>query len=295
MVGSFKIIDHVSLLAPLGLRFWDEVTGKAIGDGLSIEAYPSAQAHRKIPAFVNNSSVYILRNLPGLKSLENGFQEKEFLDGTFPKRPFVVEVEDREGRFQPFQFTVQVPARGIFVGEDLLAESPPLRPLGIPLFSTAARAVPAAMAVVRADLLDTQNGAPAAWAILEARLDARLIARGMADNQGRVALIFPYPDLQSSALVSPPDATLVSPPFAGPALKEQRWIIELKAFYQPQNPVPTKPDLQAVLTQPPATIWKRQNTVEFEEATLTFGRELILKSESITSSALLVTPLRSPP
>lgn len=294
-MAAFKIIDHISLLTPLGLRFWDEVTGKTIGDGLKIEAYAPAAPPRKVPAFVNNSSVYILRNLPGLKSLENGFQEQEFLAGTLPKRAFIIEVEDQEGRFQPFQFTVQAPVRGLYVGEELLAQSPPHRPQGIPLFSTPARSVPAAMAVVRADLVDTESGAAAAWAMLEARLGGALLARGLADRQGRVALIFPYPDLQSSALVSPPLAALVSPPFAGPTLKEQRWVIELKAFYLPQNPAPAKPDLQVVLAQPPATLWKRQNEVELEETILTFGRELILKSENAQASALLVTPLRSPP
>ncbi len=295
MVTSFKIIETFGLVTPLGLRFWDEVTGKAIGDGLDIEAYAAHQPHRRVPALVNQSSIYILRHLPGLASLEKGFQEQEFLDDTRPKLPFIIEVEDKEGRFQPFRFTVQAPVRGVFVGEALLAESPPHRPPGIPLFSSPGRAVPAAMAVVRADLLDTQSGAPAAWALLEARLHGRLIARGLADKAGRVALIFPYPDLQDSALVSPPDAALVSPPFAGPALKEQRWIIELTARYQPPTEAPAKPDLQVVLAQPPAAIWKRQDELELEEATLIFGRELILKSENAKSSALLVTPLRSPP
>ena len=295
MVASFTRIEKFSVVAPLGLRFWDEVTGKVIGDGLNVEAYPASQPHRRVTAFVNHSSVYILRNLPGLKSLEKGLQEQEFLEGSLPKRPFVIEVEDLEGRFQPFQFTVQAPVRGIYVGKDLLAESPPHDPLGIALFSTAARSVPAAMAVVRADLLDTQSRAPAAWAMLEARLDGALLARGLADEQGRVSLIFPYPDLQSSVLISPPDAALVSPPFAGPSLKEQRWLIELKAFYQPQTEVPIKPDLHSVLTQPPATLWKQENAAQLEVATLTFGRELILKSETISVSALLVTPLRSPP
>src|ERR1044072_7475485 len=104
MVTAFKSIEKFSLIAPLGLRFWDEVTGKAIGEGLNIEAYPANQPHRQVAASVNNSSVYILSNLPGLKGLEKGFEEPEFLEGTLSRRLFVVAVDDREGRFQPFQF-----------------------------------------------------------------------------------------------------------------------------------------------------------------------------------------------
>jgi hypothetical protein len=295
MVASFKTLEKFSLIAPLGLRFWDEVTAKPIGDGLKIEAYPVNQPYRRVAAFVNQSSIYILRDLPGLRDLEQGFAEQEFLDGTVQKWAFVVEVEDLEGRFQPFRFTVQAPQRGIYVGEDLLAESPPRRPFGIPLFSTAGRSVPALMAVMRADLFDSQSQRPAAWAVLEARLNGALLGRGLADGNGRVALIFPYPELQLNALGSPPDAAVHSPPFAGPTLKEQRWLIEVKAFYQPQSSIETIPDLQVVLSQPSATLWKKENQLELEEVILSFGEELILKSPGSPSSTLLITPLRSPP
>ncbi len=46
MVASLKTIEKFSLVAPLGLRFWDELSGKVIGDGLKFEAYPDGQPHR---------------------------------------------------------------------------------------------------------------------------------------------------------------------------------------------------------------------------------------------------------
>jgi len=296
MLATHEIIETLSLIAPFGARFWDAVSGKIVGDGLIVEAYSPFAPWRRARAFTTVSGVYAMRDLPGLRDFENGLREEEFEDGTLPTRPFVIEVTDSQSRFLPFSFTVDLPVRGIYRWEDPL--SPPDALPGVPLFSAPTRLSPPAMAAIRADLQEP-NGAPAAWAIIEARTPDGKTFRGMADQQGRVALIFPYPEPVMESISSPPDLGIVSPPAAGRSLKDQEWLIELRAFYLHANPVPTMPDLRVALTQPEATLWSEYQMFEMTESTLRFGQELTLRSrdpaDGSEESFLLVEPGESPP
>jgi hypothetical protein len=159
------------------------------------------------------------------------------------------------------------------------------------------------MAVLRADLWDTSIDAPAAWAVIEAFTAGKLIARGIADDAGRIAVIFSFPTPLSFAPASPPGSPLGSPPIAtSPPLTEQVWPLELHAFYTPDRPVvsppdfvegPPLPDLRFTLSQPPATLWADAEQTEIlQETNLRFGRELILKSRPSPSSP--PSPLSQP-
>ena len=70
-----------------------------------------------------------------------------------PNKDFVVEVSDDERRFQPFQFTASLPARGVFNGMGWTTRRPPLA--SVPLFSSPVRTAPGGMAIIRAELWDT--------------------------------------------------------------------------------------------------------------------------------------------
>jgi hypothetical protein len=309
-VDRAQVIERVKLVALLGLRFWDEVSGKTIGDGLVVTTYPATRPERRVRAVSNLSGIYLLRHLPGLREFENAHADTHGWDSPPSRRLFVIEVVDDEERFQPFLMTTHLPGRDIFVWEDLSPASPPGALVDVPLYSTSTRTVPAAMAVLRADLWDPTagpdpKGGPAAWAVIEARLPGQPTVRGIADDNGHIALIFPYPDPGSDALGSPPDSPLLSPLGGGSSLRDQQWTIKLQAAYKRLRPVsplrnvPALPDLGDVLTQPPAILWTVFDRTELTARTLAFGKELVVKSDTFIEgspkSVLYITPAGSPP
>jgi hypothetical protein len=300
-----RIVERLTLVAPLGLRFWDEVLGKTIGDGLLVTASPETKPSLRVTACSNLSGIYVLHHLPGLREVENGVGDQDFWNAHPPQSPFIIEVLDQERRFQPFLLRLLLPVRGVYNGQLSTGDSPPIGMLGVPLFSTPTRAVPAAMAVLRADLWDPQGGqdqrgAPASWAVLEAQLPGRPVVRGMADAQGRIALIFAYPEPVTNVLESPPLMSPLSTVEGGTALRQQTWPVTLQAAYAPRHPVPATPNLDEALTQPPAQLWDVWDDVgrtELMPVTLRFGQELIVRSRDAgrrPRPALFITPAGSP-
>lgn len=315
MAFPFITLDRLTMVAPLGVRFHDTVSGNIVGDGLSVWAYPTGRPTAKRPAIGNRKGVYVLHHGYGLRDREQGDGTQVYWDNPVPpNRDFIVEVSDDQHRFQPFQFTASLPSRGVFqwTGVD---DSPLSARTSVPLFSSPARTAPGGMAVLRTELWDTSIDAPAAWAVLEAYDGDRRIAQGIADESGRVMLIFSYPAPITFAPSSPPGSPLGSPPGAsGPPLTEQVWPLGLRALYTPDRPVSSPlnaidtdqsfPDLRFTLTQPEATLWADAALSEvLEETNLRFGRELILKSRptpgsplsSVRDSVLFITPAVSPP
>jgi len=313
MTLQFIQLDRLTMVAPLGLRFHDTMSGNLVGAGLSVWAYPVSRPAARLPASTNRTGVYVLHHAAGMRDLENQDGSQEFWDQPLPKTSFVIEVSDDQRRFQPFQFTESLPVKGIYKWNGSVVASPPSPMSSIPLYSSPVRTAPAGMAVIRADLWDPTSGvdgAPAAWAAMEVYDDAKLVARGIADELGRIALIFPYPSPKSFALGSPPGSPLSSPPVAtGPPLTEQVWPLQVKALYKPLPPLssppdtaPTNqalPDLRFMLSQPEANVWAdAARTDNLLEVALQYGRELVLKSRpSPTSppgksgeSVLFITP-----
>ena len=311
MAIPFITLDRLTMVAPLGLRFHDTTTGTIVGDGLSVWAYPVARPTAKSQAVANRRGVYVLHHGYGLREREQGDGSRFYWDNPIPpNKDFVIEVTDLQRRFQPFQFTASLPAEGIFKWLD----SPLSTQTTVPLFPAPTQSVASGMAVIRADLWDTSIDAPAAWAVIEAFTAGKFLGRGIADDMGRIALIFAFPTPLSFAPASPPGSPLGSPPIAtSPPLTEQVWPLELRAFYTPDRPIaspleggPSLPDLRFTLSQPPATLWADADQTEILETNLRFGRELILKSRPSPSSppsplsqprdsVLFITPAVSPP
>lgn len=315
LIETLPVIERLTRTTPLGLRFWDDVTSKVIGDGLFVTAYPPASPLRRIEARVNRSGVYVLSDLPGLREVEFGTGDDEFWSAFEENSPppatarFKIEVVDSWRRFIPFLLTIDAPVKNIIASiPDSPASSPPESAQGISLYSAASRATPAAMAVLRAEIREwktdgNHQGEPARWTMVEARMAGRLLSRGVADENGLVALIFRYPAPVTHPLGSPP---AISPPGAeGPALRDQQWTIELSASFdriRPQGPfpgAPALPDIGDVLTQSPATLWVDSERQEaLTEATLSFGRELVLRSTTginTTGSVVFISAAGSPP
>jgi len=311
MIDPISVFEHFTLVTPFGVRFWDGVTGRVIADGLNVTAYSplnavhqiqtignrkflNVLAHR-ILAFPNRQGVYVLQHLPGLRAIENGVGDANFWANLpAPKRSFVIEVIDTSRRFQPFSFTTELPARGLFT----LTCEPVGSPLDatmsmVPLYSAASRLVPGGMAVLRADLWDPEANVPAPWAVLEAHLPGQPPVRGLAGIDGHVVLVFPYPEPINSAtqsLDSPPGSTTT-------ALTEQKWPISLQASYTRLSPVPRLPDLCTTLTQQAANLWVDAALSQpLTGRRLKFGQELVVQSQDSTlPSVLLITPAASPP
>ena len=299
------LIEKLPLVAPLGLCFHDAATGERIADGLKISIYPLTDNTRKIrkDALPNRSGVYVLQNAYGLNNFKNGTGDAEFWANNQPRKTYIAEVLDVESRFQSFSFSLELPVKGIYRWEN----APPLSPnkiaASIPLYSAPTRKILNAMSVVRAELRQL-DGTPAAFAVLEARFNNNLAARGIADRDGRVVLIFPTLAPQSHPFASPPSgATNVT-------LAEQQWILDLSVKYQPSNfqtspPIAAEitsenlPDLRRVLAQSNGKIWAgAAQTEELKTVVLRLGKELILRSkakigsppEVVSSSFLLVSP-----
>jgi hypothetical protein len=156
------------------------------------------------------------------------------------------------------------------------------------------------MAVARAELWDAVQGGPASWAVLEIHYNGRFLGRGIADEMGRVAVIFPYPAPRASPFTSP----LGSPPAgSGRPLFSQEWSLELRVFYSPPLASPLEqaeaalPDLHSALGQKQAVLWgDLALTTPVTEAVLGYGRELILRSRDdgvsppARASVLFITP-----
>lgn len=315
MALRFIELDRVTTVAPLGLQFHDAATGTIVGEGLSVWAFPAGRPAAKRSLVANRVGVYVLHHAEGLIDLEHGTGDQSYWQNLPAPKQFVVEVSDEYSRFQSFQLTVDLPTKGIYKWIGVGDGSPLSSMTSIPLYSAPSRAVSGGMAVVRAELHDpfrAGNGGNAAGAVLELYDGDILVARGFADEQGRIALIFPYPSPRTFPPGSPPGSPLSSPPVAtGPALTDQVWILRVRALYSPplSSPLnqPTEdplPDLKSTLAQAEARAWADADRTEtLSEVALLFGRELILKSRSPSASpfddswesVLFITPAASPP
>jgi hypothetical protein len=117
--------------------------------------------------------------------------------------------------------------------------SPPQPMVGVvPLFSAAARPLPEPLGVVYAQLRLPANAGPAAWALLAVAVDGRQRGLGLADDKGRVAVFFGYPDPPHQPLLSPPEPR-----------NDFSWTVELTAYRDDGQPATAPPDLAQVLGQ----------------------------------------------
>ncbi len=176
-----------------------------------------------------------------------------------------------------------VAAPGTAIFDSLLLESNPTPAL--PLYAAPTRPVSGGMAVLRASLWDAVADAPASWAVLVARLNGQTTVRGYADEAGRIALVFPYPE--------PPSFVPQNPPPPATPFTKQEWPVALFASYQPHSPAPRLPDLRATFTQPRATLWAdAARTTPLTKVTLRSGQPLVVRSiETLADAELNHRPL----
>jgi hypothetical protein len=171
-------------------------------------------------------------------------------------------------------FPAASPGRAVF--DSFVLESNPTQSL--PLYSSPTRPVTGGLAVLRASLWDAVADAPAAWALLEARVNGQPTVRGYADAEGRVALVFPYPE--------PPSFVQQNPPQPATPFTRQEWPVSIFASYRPQSPAPRVPDLKATLAQPRAILWAdATRTTPLTKVTLRSGQQLVVRSNEASTDA----------
>jgi hypothetical protein len=267
LLPVIDVQEELTIVTPLGVKFRDESTGAQVSDALVVTLHPDGIPDLKVSGVENRGGVFVFRRLPGMREIENGAGDDAFWSAHPPAFDFVLEVSDRAGRFLPYAFALKLPVRRLLT---LPVASPPAANDAMPLFSAPARITPEVFGVIRAEIRDQANGEPAAWALVEATTEQRMV-RGLCDQRGQLMLPLPYPR---------PHLTLGSPLHAGgPSVTDQSWNVDLAVRYARRVPVPDRPDLEDILTQPIAFT---------TSATLRFGQELLL-------APLLITPAGSPP
>jgi hypothetical protein len=272
--------ERISLTCALGLRLLDVATGTFVtADGLSARAWPVGVPWQAVDGITTPSGIIAFHQLPGLREFERSAAEDPW-DPEPATRLFEVELTDPSGRYLPCTFVVQAPTKGLAIFADV--GSPPWIEAGaVPLFSAPARAVPPGRAVVRAELLELATGRAAAWAFVEATYSSGglpRVAHGLADDEGRVVLMFPYPEGKRRALGGSPPASGLN------GLTQQSWQLDLLFFYQPLEASPpsmVKPEEAADyafrLAQPQVFASRDSSPlVPLDQETLYFGQELNL-------------------
>lgn len=302
--APLAVIERVTRVAPLGVRFWDAVTRRYVAD-LVVTAVSQERPGRVLRLSAGPSGVYALQGVPGLRDFEFGEGDETFWSQMPPPVPYVLAVSDSQRRFLPFSVEVDVPTQGVFRWACGPQASPPEPGSSdMLLFSAAGRRAPEGMAAIYAELFDPLADQPAAWAVLEVAYQGEVLGRGLADANGRVLVLVPYPP--------PVDFLPLSPISTGAAPWQQEWTLGLRVAYEPGafagigglgsppgSPSAGEagvPDLCAALSQldaMPARVWRdAARTALLTEAMLTFGKDLVLRSWDAGKplSRLLVAP-----
>lgn len=256
MTVELRPLEVLARHAAIGVRFWDAARSTSPIDGLQVEVFARSNPRIRKPMKPNRSGVYVGHEVPGLRDFEFSDADPPQLWATTEAalRACRIEVRDPSGRFLPLAFDVDLPVPGLLtwnapwfsppqpiVLPGTPGSPPQLMLERIPLFSAPSRGVPDAQAVVYAQMRDTASGGPAAWALLGVTIEGQRCGLGLADELGRVAVMFPYPEPPRRALVSPPEAR-----------NDFSWPVELDVFWlqaSPSAPVTAIPDLADVLAQ----------------------------------------------
>jgi hypothetical protein len=308
-IGSGTPHSRLRIVTPLGIRFRDVALESPITHGLVVAIKPKDELSKAMAAASNPSGVFGFHGLPGLRAFEYPDGRAEVSEDENPdfaspplQGPFVVMVADRLARFLPAVFGVDVPLAGLPSPPVFDVDPDPAPVLDAYLFSAPTRPVTAGLAAVRADLWDLDEKRPAAYARVRVKVGDRT-GVGVADEEGRVLVLLPYPLLERLRLGSPPGTG--QPPPA-----QQLWPAEFEVFYGPALspvfesdlalPAPWSrlPGLKTILAvQDRAFIWATAvgPPVLTWTGQLMYDRELVIRTVSAERSQLWVSRGPSPP
>ena len=281
--------EEITLFTPLGIRFWDRVQNRQISNGLIVTARSEDNNSPVTQAFRTASGIYAFHGLPGLHDAE--YPDENFDFDTYPTRRFFIEVIDMQQQFLPVIFSVRVPMKGIFPCNS--GGSPPENTLpGFYLFSAPTRSVLPGLAVIRGQIKERVTDSPASYSIVEIQING-IKWYGIADKQGSVSILFPYPKFTSKLLTSPPGETVPLP------FHQQKWNMTIEVRYEPETlTYPHNgeiPELRSIFEQRQGIIWSTTElSVHQLSSDLTFGHEFILHTDGLTESIFFIDTKTSP-
>lgn len=279
-----RVMQRHGWVSPFGVRFWDPVADEPVAGGLEVTLRPARGPGAPVRAAANPSGIYVAHRLPGLAAAARGAGDADYWSGLAGRRRFEVQVRDPAGRFHPLRFEALLPAQGLFL-PDCPTSPPGAAEAGVNLYSTVLRPAPAGMGVVRAELRHAGSGEPAAWAMLAAEHRGVILGRGVADAEGRVALIFACPEPERRRIQSPPEP-LSPPPGAAAAIS---WNIRLRAFHSPAVAASPVPDYCALRRQPEVLVLGRLSPPEaLPDITLNLGQPALAATAG--KSVLMLAP-----
>jgi hypothetical protein len=293
MSTPVRVLEQLDTFTPLGIRFWDPVLDRIIGDGLQVTAWPLSSPTQQTVAARNRAGVHTFRWLPGMRPVEHRYPDPEFFDASLPqRRAFVVTVQDPWGRYLPAAFRVDLPLPygGLFLAEST-AGIPDPAPRGVYLFSAPSRRTDDRTTAVRGELIDESTHVRVPWAHVVVRAPHGEVFHGLADEAGRFAVFMPFPSLEEGFAGSPGSFGHGSP------IGDRGWDITLSVNAQPGAlaalPGTALPEYRSVLDQAPAEIWGMEPdpsaiSVPQLSLRLRFGEQLIVRTSTLPH--LLVTP-----
>lgn len=272
--------DRVVRIAPLGVQFRDVLDRRVVADGLRVDLLDAERPAKAVRLRASPSGVFVAHALPGM----NGFDATEVTSPAGTSNRFSLSVRDALGRFVDARIALDFPNEGLF--EPIcLHESPSIdSPPHVPLYSAATRPLPAALAVVRADLRIVQEDRqpktqPASWAWIELWLDTTRLATGVADANGSVLLLCPLPTPREPTRRTSPPASF----------ERMAWNVSLRAYWNPGHRAEFVPDICDIHTQPEVTLLQdRLLSAPLASLQLCAGEPLIVASAH--SPFLLIAP-----
>ena len=234
--------DHVVRTAPLGVQFRDVLDRRVVADGLRVDLLDAQRPAKPLRLHASPSGVFVAHAVPGM----NGFDEIEVASpGGMPNR-YSLSVRDTMGRYVDASVALDPPSDGRFEPACLHASpSPEDTAPHVPLYSAATRPLPAALAVVRADLrLASKPEQAASWARVELWLGTVPLGTGVADANGSLLLLCPLP--------APREPMRRASPPVG--FERMAWDVSLRAYWHPAHRAESVPDLCDVHAQPEVTL-----------------------------------------
>lgn len=245
----------------LGIRFWDRVTNRVIADGLQVRAQrlSSDRTQRLGKPVVGQMTPSGAIAFFGIATGEIPAADstQQLWETIPPEELVVIDLVDRLERFLPMSFVARLPFRGVFRGQGDWLGTSLLRPevgsnaaIGVQLWSAPTRSVLPGQAVIRAQIAigSGDTPPPAAYALVRVQQPSSdFDYYGMTDRQGTLLLPMPYPAI--------PDPATPDTPY--PSLDQQTFALTITIGYEISPsilPNSTVPNLESLLSQPPANI-----------------------------------------
>jgi hypothetical protein len=258
--------DRNRLSPVLGLMFRNTADARVVSEGLQVSLKDLRQAHLAPQALrPNPSGVFVLHQQRHLRAAQT--------NSPLTTQDFALTVFDPLGRYLPLTISAELLGEAL-AEASATSSSPEAGPPQLPLYSAAARPVPAGQAQVRVDLrLASHPDTPAAWARLELWHDdnGSLLAEGLADARGSALLLCPLPALRDPPLSS-------SPPVAPAPLSQ--WNVSLRAFWNPAIARLSMPELGALRSLPEVPLLQdRAPPRPLAPVLLTAGSPLVIRSD----------------